>query len=52
MFTLNETSERKTVKMYKHCGKPFVSDNLKAEYCNPQYRNQANVYKSRAKNKA
>ena len=51
MFALNETSERKTVKMCKHCGKPFASQNLKAEYCSPQCRNQANVYKSRAKNK-
>ena len=51
MFALNETSERKTVKMCKHCGKPFSSENLKAEYCSPQCRNQANVYKSRAKNK-
>lgn len=51
MFALNETSERKIVKMCKHCGKPFASDNLKAEYCSPQCRNQANVYKSRAKNK-
>ena len=51
MFALNETTERKTVKMCKHCGKPFSSDNIKAEYCSPQCRNQANVYKSRAKNK-
>ena len=51
MFALNETSERKTVKMCKHCGKPFSSENLKSEYCSPQCRNQANVYKSRAKNK-
>ena len=51
MFALNETTERKTVKMCKHCGKPFDSDNLKAEYCSPQCRNQANVYKSRAKNR-
>ena len=51
MFALNETSERKTVKMCKHCGKPFSSENLKAEYCSPQCRNQANVYKSGAKNK-
>jgi hypothetical protein len=49
MFALNETTERQTVKMCKHCGKPFASDNLKAEYCSPQCRNQANVYKSRAK---
>lgn len=51
MFALNETTERKTVKMCKHCGKPFASQNLKAEYCSPQCRNQANVYKSRAKRK-
>ena len=30
MFALNETTERKTVKMCKHCGKPFASQNLKA----------------------
>ena len=51
MFALNETTERRTVKMCKHCSKPFASQNLKAEYCSPQCRNQANVYKSRAKNK-
>ena len=51
MFALNETTERKIVKMCKHCGKPFASQNLKAEYCSPQCRNQANVYKSRAKRK-
>lgn len=51
MFALNETTDRKTVKMCKHCGTPFSSQNLKAEYCSPQCRNQANVYKSRAKNK-
>ena len=51
ILLLNETNERKTVKMCKHCGKVFSSQNLKAEYCSPQCRNQANVYKSRAKNK-
>lgn len=51
MFALNETSERKTVKMCKHCRRPFSSENLKSEYCSPQCRNKANVYKSRAKNK-
>lgn len=51
MVALNETSDRQTVKMCKHCGKPFASDNLKAEYCSPQCRNQANVYKSRARMK-
>lgn len=51
MFALNETTDRKTVKMCKHCSKPFSSQNLKAEYCSLRCRNQANVYKSRAKNK-
>lgn len=51
ILLLNETTERKTVKMCKHCSKAFSSQNLKAEYCSPQCRNQANVYKSRAKNK-
>ena len=51
IVTINETNERKEVKMCKHCGKPFSSENLKSEYCSPQCRNQANVYKSRAKNK-
>lgn len=51
ILLLNETTERKTVKMCKHCGKVFSSPNLKAEYCSPKCRNQANVYKSRAKSK-
>ncbi len=50
IFALNATNTRKLVKMCKHCGKPFYSTNIKAEYCCPQCRNQANVYKSRAKN--
>lgn len=51
MFLLNETAQRKTVKICKYCGKAFASQNLKAEYCSPQCRNKANVYKSRSKNK-
>lgn len=51
IFALNVTNEKKTVKLCKHCEKPFSSDNLKSEYCSPQCRNRANVYKSRAKNK-
>ena len=51
MFALNETTERKTVKGCKHCGNPFHSENLKAEYCSPQCRNKANVYKTRARKK-
>ena len=51
MFLLNETTQRKTVKICKFCGKAFSSQNLKAEYCSLQCRNKANVYKSREKNK-
>ena len=46
MVLLNETTQRNTVKICKYCGKVFASQNLKAEYCIPQCRNKANVYKS------
>ena len=49
MFTLNETAQRKTVKRCKHFGKLFFSVNFKVKYCNAQCKNQADVYKSRAK---
>lgn len=44
-------SDKNPIKMCKHCGNIFLSKNPKAEYCSPKCRNQANVYKSRAKNK-
>ena len=44
-------SEKNPIKMCKHCGRVFLSKNPKAEYCSPRCRNQANVYKSREKNK-
>jgi len=44
-------SEKNPIKMCKHCGEVFLSKNPKAEYCSPRCRNQANVYKSREKNK-
>lgn len=43
--------EKNPIKECKHCGKIFLSKNPKAEYCSPQCRNKANVYKSREKNK-
>ena len=43
--------EKNPLKICKHCGKVFYAKNPKAEYCSPQCRNQANVYKSREKNK-
>lgn len=44
-------SEHIKIKFCKHCKNAFIVKNPKAEYCNPQCKNQANVYKIRAKNK-
>jgi hypothetical protein len=44
-------SEQNSIKICKHCGKVFYAKNPKAEYDSSQCRNQANVYKSRNKNK-
>lgn len=52
ILALNETNDRKEVKICKHCGKPFIAKNLNAEYDTPSCRNVANVYKNREKNKA
>ena len=32
ILLLNETSGRTEVKLCKHCGKPFIAENIKAEY--------------------
>lgn len=45
-------SEKNPLRICKHCGKVFYAKNPKAEYDSSQCRNQANVYKSRNKNKA
>lgn len=45
-------SNQNPLKICKHCGKVFYAKNPKAEYDSSQCRNQANVYKSRNKNKA
>ena len=50
-FVFMLCSEKNPLKICKHCGKVFHAKNPKAEYCSPQCRNQANVYKSREKNK-
>jgi len=39
------------LKICKHCGKAFISENKRAEFCSERCRNQFNVYKSRAKAK-
>lgn len=51
LLGLNEANDRKELKMCKHCGKPFIAKNIKAEYDSFSCRNIANVYKNREKNK-
>ena len=40
ILLLNETSGRTEVKLCKHCGKPFIAKNIKAEYDSIQCRNR------------
>ncbi len=49
MLLLNETSERTEVKLCRHCGKPFIAENIKAEYDTIQCRNRENLNRSRQK---
>ena len=49
ILLLNETSGRTEVKLCKHCGKPFIAENIKAEYDSIQCRNRENINKSRQK---
>lgn len=51
ILMLQETNDRKEIKMCKHCAKPFVAKNINADYCTTTCRNVANVYKSREKKK-
>ncbi|MDR0979338.1 MAG: hypothetical protein LBL91_05410 [Lachnospiraceae bacterium] len=37
------------LRMCKFCNQFFIAENVRAEYCSPQCRNKANVYKSREK---
>lgn len=39
----------KLLKIYNFCEKAFIANNPKAEYDTPQYKNKANVYKSKGK---
>ncbi len=50
-FTLANllANESSPLKVCKHCGTPFYSENKKSEFCSERCRNQYNVYKSRAK---
>ena len=49
ILLLNETSGRTEVKLCKHCGKPFIAENIKSEYDSIQCRNRENLNKSRQK---
>lgn len=49
ILLLNETSGRTEVKLCKHCGKPFIAENIKAEYDSIQCRNRENINKNRQK---
>lgn len=49
ILLLNETSGRTEVKLCKHCGKPFIAENIKSEYDTIQCRNRENINKSRQK---
>ena len=49
ILLLNETSGRIEVKLCKHCGKPFIAENIKAEYDSIQCRNRENINRSRQK---
>lgn len=51
ILLLNETSGRTEVKLCKHCGKPFIAENIKSEYDSIQCRNRENLNKSRQKKK-
>lgn len=52
ILLLNETSGRTEVKLCKHCRKPFIAENIKAEYDTIQCRNRENINKSRKKKKS
>ena len=49
ILLLNETSGRADVKLCKHCGNPFIAENIKSEYDSIQCRNRENLNKSRQK---
>ncbi len=47
MLLLNETNGRTEVRLCKYCGKPFIAENLKAEYDTTTCRNKANIANTR-----
>ena len=45
------TDKKSSLKVCKHCGKAFVASRPNSVFCSGKYKNQYNVYKSRAKDK-
>jgi len=41
-----------TLRMCRHCGKAFIAAHGRSEFCETKCRNQFNVYKFRAKERA
>jgi hypothetical protein len=46
------TDETSSLKVCKHCGSAFVAGRPNSVFCSGRCKNQYNVYKSRAKDKA
>lgn len=51
MFSFMLTDANSTLRVCKHCKKPFVAARPTMAFCSPRCKNQYNVYKSRAKDK-
>lgn len=51
MFSFMLTDANSTLKICKHCNKPFVASRPTMAFCSPKCKNQYNVYKSRARGK-
>ncbi len=51
MFSFMLTDKDSTLKICKHCQRPFIATRPTMAFCSPKCKNQYNVYKSRAKDK-
>ncbi len=51
MFSFMLTDANSTLKICRHCSKPFVATRPTMAFCSLQCKNQYNVYKNRAKEK-
>lgn len=52
IFMIKMTDSNMPLKSCKHCGKIYTTSDSRSEYCSFKCRNQANVYRSREKNKS